>query len=106
MDAYFSIIEGGYQEAFEDTFAEVYDKLNGEAEDSYIDPTSVQAFLQLVGNDEKYGNLRDYLTDALVVIKEHNEGDYDATDLNNRASVAYNGIYSWFFNLSTRDLTQ
>lgn len=104
-DAYYNVIEYGYQEKFEDLFVEIYDKLNDEMEDSNIDATPLQQFLEFIGSDTKYGNLRDYLTDALVVVKEHNDGNYDKTDLNERASIAYNGVYHWFFSFSVDDLT-
>lgn len=104
-DAYYNVIEYGYQEKFEDLFVEIYDKLNGEMEDSNIDATALQQFLEFIGNDTKYGKLRDYLTDALVVVKEHNEGKYDKADLNDRASTAYNGVYHWFFSFNVDDLT-
>lgn len=104
-DAYYNVIEYGYQEKFEDLFVEIYDKLNDVMEDSAIDATPLQEFLEFIGSDTKYGDLRDNFTDALVVVKEHNDGNYDKADLNERASNAYNGVYHWFFSFGVDDLT-
>lgn len=102
-DAYYTIIEDGYQEKFEDLFCEIYDKLNGIQEFSEIDGTALQDFIHLVGNNEVYGTLRDHLTDALVVVKDYNESG-PSEELNDLAFSAYNGVYSWLFSFSTEHL--
>ena len=99
-DAYYLVIEEGYQERFENLFCEIYDKLNGIQKFSEIDGTPIQGFLRLVGNDERYGNLRDHLTDALVVVKEYNDNG-PSDELNDLALEAYNGVYRWLFSFST-----
>ena len=103
-DAYYKIINGGYQEKFEDTFVKIYDQLNGGEEESPIDATPIEEFLKFIGNDDIYGDLRDNLTDTLVIIKEHNEGNYDKENLNARAQEAYNKVYAWLFGMNTDKL--
>lgn len=104
-DLYFAVIQGGYQERFEDTFIEVYNKLNGEEEDGEIDPTPIEEFLSMVYGDENFGTLRDALTDALMVVKEYNEGG-DEAELNTQAYEAYNKVYQWLFSFSVNDLEE
>lgn len=104
VDAYYKVINGGYQEKFEDVFVEIYDKLNDEAEEGPIDATPIEEFLKLVGNDDVYGDLRDNFTDALVIVKEYNEGNYDKENLNARAQAAYNKVYAWLFSMNTDKL--
>lgn len=103
VDAYYAIIEGGYQEDFETIFCEIYDKLNGAVEDSPIDGTPIQEFLSFVYDKEEYGTLRDILTDALVIVKEYNDGG-DKEELNSRAYKVYNDMYSWLFSFSRDEL--
>lgn len=104
-DAYYTMITEGYQQTFEDTFTEIYNKLNDIEPDSPIDATGIADILSFVSTKEEYGDMRDILTDAVVLIKDYNEGG-DEEALNEQALYIYTRMYSWLSNFSTSDLVK
>lgn len=102
-DAYYDIIELGYQERFEELWTEVYDKLNGVEEFSEINAGVLSDILQHIYQDEKYGNLRDIVTDCLVLVNDINTNG-PSDEYNQKAGTLYNNFYTWLCNISAVDL--
>lgn len=100
-DAYYTCIQNGWQEGFEDLWSEVYDVLNDEtgAEYEAIDASLLQEILQSVYGNDEYGDLRDIVTDCVVLIKDINTNG-PSEEYNQQALNYYNRFYSWLCNFS------
>lgn len=100
VTAYTDIIQYGYQERFEDLWCDVYDRLNGMSHATEeLDIAVLQDILQHIYGEEKYGDLRDTITDCLMVVKHVNDGEI-TDELNTEAGVLYNKFYAWLRQFS------
>lgn len=98
-DAYMTCIQNGWQEGFEDLWSEVYDVLNEDGEHEQLNPVILQEILEGVYQKEEFGDLRDIVTDCLVLVNDINlNGPTD--DYNLQAQDLYNQFYSWLTNFS------
>lgn len=104
-DAYYTCIQSGWQEGFEDLWSEVYDVLNNDdgVEHGAIDASLLQEILSEVYGKEEYGDLRDIVTDCLVLIKDINTNG-PSEEYNQQALNYYNRFYSWLCNFSVEFL--
>lgn len=98
-DAYFTCIEKGWQEGFEDLWTEVYNQLNDVEERKEINPVICQEILNYVYGKEEFGDLRDIVTDCLVLINDINLNG-PSEEYNAYAQDYYNRFYSWLCNFS------
>ena len=94
---YCHVIEEGYQEGIEDLFTEIYGKLNGEIEMSYIDGDILNKALSDIHGDSEYGTLQDTLTDMLMLVKNINEQGV-TEEFNTEAVTLYNNFYQWLYS--------
>lgn len=102
-DAYYTVITEGYQERFEDLWAEIYDIMNEGKDYAALDSTVLSDALNTIHGDAKYGYLQDILTEALMVVKGLEENGPTA-ELNIKAGEVYNQFYGWLYSFSTDSL--